>query len=144
MKVPGFGGLLALFVAGALLIGTPLVDTAAARPRPQPAWHLVDYAQRACFDAHVTDSYFGVWINGRWNRAIDVGARRLQPGGGYSTSYAPIAPGSSSGVYSLAYVHVTVTPTTPIGVYTASLWASDGSTSQAVPIILDVRATCGY
>jgi hypothetical protein len=144
MKALGRRALLAFFVVVALLVGTPLVDAATARPRPHPTWHLVDYGQSACFSSHVTDSYFGVWISGRWNHAIDVGAQRLPAGGGYTTSYAPILPGSSSGEYSLAYVHVMLAPTTPIGTYTASLWASDGSRSQRVPIVLDVRATCGY
>ena len=144
MKALGSRTLLALFVMVALSVGTPLVAAAAARPQPRPTWHLVDYGQKACFDSHVTDSYFGVWINGRWNHAIDVGANRLPSGSGYTTSYAPIPPGSSSGEYSLAYVHVMLAPATPIGTYTASLWASDGSKSQSVPIVIDVRATCGY
>jgi uncharacterized protein DUF5980 len=144
MKAPGRRALLAFFVVVALAFGAPLAGAAAARPKPQTTWHLVDYGQRACFSSRVTDSYFGVWISGRWTHAINVGAQRLPTGGGYDTSYAPIAPGSSTGEYSLAYVHVMLTPTTPIGTYTASLWASDGSRSQSVPIILDVRARCGY
>lgn len=141
MKASGRRALLALFVVVTMFVGTPLV-AAAARPKPHSAWHLVDYAQRACFDTHVTDSYYGVWISGRWTHAINVGAQQLPAGGAYNTSYAPIAPGSSTGVYSLAYVHVMLPPTTPIGSYTASLWASDGSSSQSVPIVLDVRASC--
>jgi hypothetical protein len=144
MKALGRRALLAFFVVVALVVGTPLVDAAAARPRPQPTWHLVDYGQKVCFSSRVTDSYFGVWISGRWTHSINVGAQRLPAGGGYDTSYAPIAPGSSTGEYSLAYVHVMLAPTTPIGAYTASLWASDGRSSQSVPIVLDVRARCGY
>ena len=135
--------LLAFLVMAALVVGIPVVD-AVARPRPQATWHLVDYQQKACFSARVTDSYFGIWISGRWTHAINVGAQRLPAGGGYDTSYAPIAPGSSTGVYSLAYVHVTLPSSTAIGTYTASLWASDGSRWQSVPIVLDVRARCGY
>jgi hypothetical protein len=144
MKASGRRAFLSLFVGVALLVGTPLVDAAAARPRPRSTWHLVDYGQSACFDTRVTDSYFGVWISGRWSHAINVGAQRLPAGGGYNTSYAPIAPGSSTGEYSLAYVHVILAPSTAIGTYTASLWARDGARSERVPIVLDVRATCGY
>jgi hypothetical protein len=141
MNTSGHRALLALFVVGGLLVGTPLVD-AAAQAKPRAAWHLVDYSQRACFSPRVTDSYYGIWINGRWTHAINVGAQQLPAGGAFDTSYAPIAPGSSTGVYSLAYVHVMLPPTTPIGSYTASLWASDGSSSEHVPIVLDVRASC--
>jgi hypothetical protein len=144
MKAPGRRTLLAFFVVVALVLGASVAGPAAAWPKPQPTWHLVDYGQRACFSSRVTDSYFGVWISGRWTHAINVGAQGLPAGGGYDTSYAPIAPGSSTGEYSLAYVHVRLSPTTPIGTYTASLWASDGSRPQSVPIILDVRARCGY
>lgn len=142
MNASGRRAFLALLVVGAVFVGTPLAGAAAAQPKPRAAWHLVDYAQRACFDTHVTDSYYGIWISGRWNRAINVGAQQLPAGGGYDTSYAPIAAGSSTGVYSLAYVRVILPPATPIGAYTATLWASDGSSTQRVPIVLDVRATC--
>src|SRR2546423_1877916 len=120
----------ALLVASALILATPFVDAAAAPSQSHPAWHLVDYDQRACFDSHVTDSYFGVYIEGEWHHAIDVGARRLPAGGGYTTSYAPIRPGSSTGEYSLAYVRVNLAPTTPTGRYTAALWASSLRSSQ--------------
>lgn len=61
----------------------------------------------------------------------------------WNTSYAPIPPGSSTGVSSLAYVHVTVAKRLKVGTYTAGLWASDGTTREVVPITLDVRARCG-
>jgi len=143
MNARGRRVLLAVFVVSALVV-TPLVGAAVARPRPASTWHLVDYAQKACFSPRVTDSYYGVWISGRWTHAISVGAGRLPSGSGYDTSYAPIAPGSSTGEYSLAYVHVKLAPSTPVGLYTASLWASDGSRTQSVPVVLDVRARCGY
>ncbi len=108
------------------------------------AWQLVDYQQRSCFSPNVHDTYFGVWISGRWSTSINVGASGLPAGGSYDTSYAPIAPGSSTGVYSLAYVHVVLSATPPIGTYTASLWASDGRTTQQVPVTIDVQSRCGY
>ena len=144
MRRRGGRALLAMLVTAVLVVGAPLVDAATARPRPPSTWHLVDAGQRACFSARVTDSYFGVWLSGRWTREINVGASGLPAGGGYDTSYAPIPPGSSTGVYSLAYVHVKLAPGTAVGVYTASLWASDGSRTQSVPVVLDVRTRCGY
>ena len=104
----------------------------------------MDYHQSACFSPRVTSSYYGIWISGHWRRAIDVGAQGLPAGGSYSTSYAPIAPGSSTGEYSLAYVRVDVPATLPVGTYTASLWASDGRATQTVPVTLVVKSRCGY
>ncbi len=113
-------------------------------PPPPSNWQLVDYQQQGCFSPSVHDTYFGIWINGTWNTAVDVGAAGLPAGGTYDTSYAPIPPGSSTGIYSLAYVHVSFATPPPIGVYTASIWASDGSATQSVPVTLNVVARCGY
>jgi hypothetical protein len=107
-------------------------------------WQLVDYAQSACFSANVHDAYYGVWINGTWTKAINVGASGLPAGASFDTSYAPIPPGSSTGIYSLAYVHVTMTTNPPVGTYTASMWATDGKTTKSVPIVLNVKTSCGY
>ena len=109
-----------------------------------PTWTLVDYHQTACFSPRVTSSWYGIWISGRWRHSIDVGARRLPAGGGFSSSYAPIPPGSSTGEYSLAYVRVDIPATTPVGTYTAMLWASDGTRTQKVPVTLNVTTRCGY
>lgn len=107
-------------------------------------WQLVDYSQSACFSVNVHDAYYGVWINGTWTKPINIGASGLPTGSSFDTSYAPIPPGSSTGVYSLAYVHVKMTSNPPVGIYTASMWATDGKTTKSVPIILDVRTSCGY
>ena len=57
-----------------------LAAVAAAPASAAPSWTLVDYHQTACFSPHVTSSWYGIWISGRWRHSIDVGARRL-PGG---------------------------------------------------------------
>jgi hypothetical protein len=141
-------GSVVLVVALAALVGAPGVASAKGQPPPPPppgasSWRLVDNAQTGCFSARVHDTYFGIWIEGRWTSAIDVGASGLPAGGAFDTSYAPIAPGSSTGIYSLAYVHVSLATNPPIGTYSASLWASDGATTQQVPVTIDVRARCG-
>jgi uncharacterized protein DUF5980 len=125
-------------------VGAPSTGAIASpATRQAPTWQLVDYGQKACFSPRVHDAYFGVFINGRWTRRINVGASGLPAGGSYSTNYAPIPPGSSNGVYSLASVHVALPTPPPIGTYTAWMWAGDGRSVQRVPIILDVRARCG-
>ena len=68
-------------------------------------------------------------------------AGALPAGGSYYTFYAPIAPGASDGVGSLAYVAVVIPVGEAVGTYTASIWASDGTTKESVPITLVVNAT---
>jgi hypothetical protein len=96
------------------------VGTANAAPAA-PTWHLVGHHQRACFDANVHDAWFGVFIKGTWTHAINVGMKLLPAGATYSTSYTPIAPGSSNGQYTLAYADAKLASNTPIGTYSVSL-----------------------
>jgi hypothetical protein len=90
------------------------------------------------------DTYYGIRIEGQWQHTIEVGASRLPAGGSFSTSYAPIAPGSSDGEGSLAYVRVEISESTPLGTSSAKLWASDGTRRQTVPVTLTVETRCGY
>jgi hypothetical protein len=129
---------LALGAAGAIV--APALGSAAAPAAS--GWRLVDYDQRACFDTNSHDTWFGVFIKGTWTRPIKVGVKHLPAGADYSTSYTPIPPGSSSGVYSLASAGAHLAPDTPIGTYRASLWASDGSTRDHVRVRLDVKTDC--
>jgi hypothetical protein len=129
---------LAAVATAALCVGLGPAGSARA-----PTWQLVDYHQSACFSPRVTTSYFGIWISGKWKHSIDVGAQGLPAGATYWTSYAPIPPGSSTGVYSLAYVAVQLATGTPVGTYTAALWATDGKSRQTVPITINMTTRCG-
>jgi len=129
--------LAAVFTA-ALCVGLGSATSARA-----PAWQLMDYQQSACYSPRVTTNYFGIWIKGTWKRPINIGAQGLPAGATQWNSYAPIAPGSSTGVYSLAYVAVQLPATTPVGTYTAALWATDGRSRQTVPITLNMTTRCG-
>jgi hypothetical protein len=138
------------------LVRTP-APTAASRPRPSPTpptvtpfpgatWTLVDYHQNTCYffpQGSAYSNYYGIWIQGRWRHAIDVGASQLPTGAQTWTSYAPIPPGSSDGIGSLAYVAIQLPPTTPVGTYGATLWASDGTVTESVPVVLTVQTRCG-
>ena len=136
----GFVVALVAALSAALLAGTA---QAAARPGAAAAtWTLVDNHQNNCVkSARGGTTYYGIWISGRWTHAIDVGADKLPAGASYYTSYAPIPPGSSTGVYSLAYVAVVVPPT-PVAIYTLGLWASDGPSRQSVPVTLRIQVKC--
>jgi hypothetical protein len=106
------------------------------------SWKLIDYQQRTCYvSTRGGTSYYGIWISGTWRHRVNVGASGLPAGGSYYTSYAPIPPGSSDGIGSLAYVAVVLPAGATVGTYTSSLWASDGTTRQAVPITEVVQAT---
>jgi hypothetical protein len=118
-------------------------SAAASEARPA-TWTLEDYQQTGCYSPNVHDHYYAIYIDGTWRRQIYVGAAHLPEGGTYDTSYAPIPPGSSNGEYTLAYVHVTLPSTEPVGTYDAYMWASTGRTTQSVPITLEVKSSCGY
>jgi hypothetical protein len=126
------------------MLASAFGGTAAATSARTARWTLEDYQQSGCFSSHVTDHYYGIYIDGTWRRSIYVGAANLPPGGTYDTTYAPIPPGSSNGEYTLAYVHVVLRSTQPLGTYTADMWASNGRVTQSVPITLVVQSSCGY
>ena len=143
-RKPSLVGLLVLSAGFVLLMPSSTQPASAKRP---PAWQLIDYAQTDCVSITGPYSdepiYFGIYLQGRWNRTITAGVSGA-PGGSTSWgSYLPLRPGASDGKYSLAYVVVQVAPDTPIGVYTVSLWADDGTTRQAVPVTIQVVDRCG-
>ena len=126
-----------------LLVAGLTASPAQAAPRAAaPAWQLVDYQQKSCYvSTRGGTSYYGIWIAGTWTHQIDVGAAALPAGASYYTSYAPIPAGTSDGVGSLAYVDVVLPVGAAVGTFTASMWASDGTTTETVPITIVVNAT---
>jgi hypothetical protein len=130
-----------IFVFGARIDGRGPGSTAEAAPR-SVTWQLVDNHQAICFTTRSNIGYFGIWIKGKWSRTVNVGISGLPSGGTFTTSYAPIASGAGSGQRSLAYVAARLPASTPIGSYTASLWASDGRSRQTVPVTLNVKTKC--
>ena len=127
-----------------LLTATMLVgaEVAPANAAATPTWQLIDNQQKTCYvSTRGGTNYYGIWISGTWKRRVNVGADALPAGASYYTSYAPIPPGSSDGVGSLAYVAVVLPVGTTAGTYLSSLWASDGRNKQAVPITEVEQAT---
>lgn len=133
-------------------------SASAARRHPTPtvpvvptntvgaSWTLIDNHQSTCyfFPQQTTDTnYYGVWIQGTWAHAITVGASNLPAGAVWYTFSSPIPPGSSNGIGGLADVAVQIPNTTPLGTYTAKLWANDGKVTESVPITLKVQSDCG-
>jgi hypothetical protein len=123
------------------LIGA-LMLTLFASPANASSWQLIDNQQRTCYvSTRGGTNYYGIWIDGAWSSQISIGASSLPAGGSFYTFYAPIPPGSSDGIGSLAYVAVVLPAGAATGTFTASMFASDGSTTEAVPITLVVQPT---
>ena len=126
-----FAGLLNLTL-GCLLVIASTTDSAIAR-RP-PAWQPVDWGQALCVsvgtDGSEPTAHYGIYLDGRWNESINAGLRDSPAGSTQWGSYLPIGPGSSNGEYSLAYVALQLASDTPAGLYTITLWASDGTTRR--------------
>ena len=110
------------------------------------SWTLVDSHQIDCFyRPNGLTQYYFVWLKGNWSQPVTVSVSGT-PAGSTSWTYdSPIAPGSSDGQGSLAYVAVELPTSTPNGAYTARLTATDGANTESVPVGLTVQDTCsGY
>jgi hypothetical protein len=130
---------LGFLVLLAALLAPATASARSGASAAQASWQLVDNPQSVCFrSSGVSTGYYAVWIRGTWTRPIDIGLDGLPAGATTWTNYAPIPPGSSSGVYSLASVAAQLPQGTPVGTFTARLWASDGRTRQSVPVTLRV------
>jgi hypothetical protein len=88
--------------------------------------------------------YYAIFLSGTWASSVDVGATGLPAGATYWTNYAPFAPATSTGQYSLGDVAVSFPANLPLGTVTVSVWAGDGTTVQSVSWTLRVQAKCGY
>jgi hypothetical protein len=124
------------------------VSTAAAQPGGTGAtsgettatWTLVDYPTRICVSsASGRSSYLIAWPLGRWEKTITLGLRGLPPGSTSTTGV--IAPGSGDGRTGLGGLGFTIPPT-PVGVYDAAMWGSDGTVHRSVPVTFDVKERC--
>lgn len=128
---------------GVLLLVVLLIAPAGAASAAPGSWTLVDNHQSACYyRPNGTTNYYGVWLTGSWSRSVSVSAAGLPSG---STTWAfdsPIPPGSSDGSGSLAYVAVQIPSSLANGTYTATLSATDGASSQSVPIGITVQTNC--
>ena len=144
LRLPAFlGGMLSVTMGFLFLM--PLTSDTALAKRP-PTWQLVDNAQKGCVNISSPYSdrttYYAIWIEGSWTHSLNAGVRNAPDGSTSWGSYLPIQPGSSDGIYSLAYVAVQVAPDTPLGTYIASLWVNEGTRRQAVPVTLVVADSC--
>ena len=128
------------------LCATLLLMLSLAPSASAAQWTLIDNHQNPCYafpQGNWTTKYYAVWIQGTWSHAVSIGASGLPSGASSWTYDSPIPPGSSDGKGSLAYVAVQIPSSTSVGEHTARLWASDGGTTESVPIGLNVQSKCG-
>jgi len=116
--------------------------TTATTSSTTATWTLIDYLQGMCVtsDFGHPGAYFLVQIHGSWSSAITFGIRDLPPGS-TTPAVAPIPPGSHSGSNVLRLVPAAIAPA-PVGVYTAEIWATDGTVEQTVPVTIRVQTNC--
>jgi hypothetical protein len=146
------GGRLALVVAPAVLSAllsaapaTAAAATATATAATAAAtWTLQDVDQRICLrpgesQPH-TNTYVFTPVTGTWSSTITTGIRNFPPGS-HSDGGTPFPPGSHDGSYVNGFRHVSIAPAAA-GDYQAEVWATDGTVTQAVPVLL--RYTDGW
>ncbi|MET8138777.1 DUF5980 family protein [Sphaerisporangium sp. NPDC005288] len=137
---------LALTVSGALPASATTVATRTAASSSSVAttatWELRDIGQRICVTSQYghPGTYFLVPVYGTWSTTLTTGLRNLPPGS-TSVGGTPIPPGSNYDSTIRGFVQLTVAPA-PVGTYTAEVWASDGTVTQAVPATINVRESC--
>ncbi|ONK13780.1 DUF5980 family protein [Streptomyces sp. MP131-18] len=109
-------------------------------------WVLVDhpdFPQRICVhpERGWPSTYFHLPISGYWDTTIYGEVRNLPPGS-YSDGGA-VHPGDwdEDRQEFVGLVHVSIAPT-PVGEYIAELWASDGTDTQTVPVVISVKEDC--
>ncbi|MFC5057148.1 DUF5980 family protein [Saccharothrix xinjiangensis] len=124
------------------LVGSSPVASAEANPRTH-AWHLkeFDVTPRMCVQHNpggwIQNSYFIFSVTGSWSTDLDFGMRDLPPGWTATGSHIP--PGSNypdpddGGVRINGFIQVGGPVSTPIDVYEARIWVSDGTVTETVP-----------
>ncbi|MEU7617781.1 DUF5980 family protein [Micromonospora rifamycinica] len=104
-------------------------------------WTLVDLPQRICATPDDPRAlYFFVVLDGTWATTITAGYTGMPAG---TEAYSPQStpPGSGDGhvVQILAAFRL---HSAPLGHYVPHLQATDGTTTQAVPVTLDIQSSC--
>lgn len=118
-----------------VLAAVVLVFTSAA-PASAATWTLEDIGQGICLrpaSGH-PNTYVLAPVVGTWSSTITTGIRNFPPGS-YSNGGSSFPPGSHDGSYINGFVHVSIAPA-PEGDHLGEVWATDGTVTQAVPVLL--------
>lgn len=134
------GTRLALGLVAALaltLIGAaPAIAAPPATPTTTVTWTLQDLDQKICLEpgASFPHTYVVAPVVGTWSSTITTGIRNFPPGSVEHGS-ATFPPGSHDGSYINGFVGVSIAGA-PAGDHIAQVWASDGTVTQTVPVLL--------
>ncbi|MGV9213719.1 DUF5980 family protein [Micromonospora sp. RB23] len=125
----------------ALVGGVPAAAAPAGPASAPSSWTLVDLPQRICAapDDPRTLYYFVV-LDGTWSTSIAVDYTGMPAG---VEVYSPLAalPGSGDGHVVQVLAAFRLGGVAP-GRYVPQLRATDGSVTQSVPVVLDIRTSC--
>lgn len=124
------------------LVGAAPVAAASAAPASAPSsWTLVDLPQRICATPDDPRTlYYFVVLDGTWSTAIAVDYTGMPAG---VEVYHPLTalPGSGDGHVVQVLAAFRLSDVAP-GRYVPQLRATDGSVTQNVPVVLDIRTSC--
>ncbi|MFB9252781.1 DUF5980 family protein [Sphaerisporangium melleum] len=139
----GLAAGLTLTLSGALpasAASTARADASSAHATE--TWTIRDVQQRICVSPTYghPGAYFLVPVNGTWSTTLTTGIRNLPPGS-TSVGGTPIPPGSNYGNTVNGFVQISIAPL-PAGVYTAEIWASDGTVTRTAPATIESREGC--
>ena len=132
-------------VAAMLLafVGGSPVSAAPATPTNDtpPTWTLADGEQRLCVTPNDPRGlYYFVILDGTWSAPITAGYTGM-PDGVKVYSPAPLPPGSGDGHRVQTAPGFRVNGVA-LGRYTPGLWATDGTVTQSLSVVLDVQSSC--
>ncbi|MGB3438067.1 MAG: DUF5980 family protein [Actinophytocola sp.] len=130
-------------VASALVAAITLM-LAGVAPASASTWTLQDIDQRICLrpDSPFPNTYVLAPVVGTWTSTITTGIRNFPPGSTNNGS-STFPPGSHDGSYINGFIGVSIAAA-PEGDHIGEVWASDGTVTQAVPVLLryDYRTNC--
>jgi hypothetical protein len=137
---------LALGLATGLALTLPALsaaataDTRSSSATTAATWTLRQLDQQVCSQpGGLLGTYVMTVVEGRWSTAIKTGIRNLPPGS--SSLGGSTLPPNSSDENDVGIVHLSIAPT-PVGVYHAEVWVSDGKVTQTDPVTINVRERC--
>lgn len=113
-------------------------------PASAATWTLQDVGQKICLrpGSPFPGTYVLAPVVGAWSSTITTGIRNF-PVGSVSNGSTSLPPGSHDGSYINGFVGVSIAAA-PAGDHIGEVWASDGTVTQAVPVLLryDDRVNC--
>lgn len=138
------GGRPTLGVVAALVLTLFAATPATAATTAMATWTLQDVDQKICLRPGESrpnvPGYVLTPVNGTWSSTITTGISNFPPGS-FSDGGTTFPPGSHDGTYVNGFRHVSIGPAAA-GDYHAEVWATDGTVTQTVPVLL--RYTDGW